>query len=169
MPTQTLLAILKQQLAACQLSGTSITESGITVSTNRLPEEIIFFFRTDSEAGRAGLGMAGDAKACDCLVFYAKKDEIGELLCLLELKAADIGAAKEQIKRVHEKVKQLIITHQLQHIILTACICMRHQAPAGDMHHIKELRQIFGKGNVHLKSGVKKYTELGSFLRKQLS
>lgn len=73
MSTKRMLVVLRQHLATCQMSGTSITEAGITVSTNRFTEEIIFFFRTDSDAGRAGLGMATDTKACDCLVFMPKK------------------------------------------------------------------------------------------------
>jgi len=46
---------------------------------------------------------------------------------------------------------------------------MRRHVPTGDMRYAEALKNIFGKNNVHVKSGITKpYTKLGDdFLRKQ--
>lgn len=98
-----LLTLLQQQLSECLMQGTSISESGLTVSTDKLSGEIILFFRIDSIAGRRGLGME-DLKVCDCLVFYAKENEQREMLCFLELKAAGLDKATQQILRMPYRI-----------------------------------------------------------------
>ncbi len=169
MAPKPLLALLKQRLSSCLMTGTSITESGLTISTNRLSDEIIYFYRVDSEEGRRDLDMV-DAKVCDCLILYIKEIEPDETLCFLELKGARLDDAKEQIISTHRKLKQMVETEYIQqNIILKACVCMRQQAPSGSMRHEAELKRVFGKDNVHLKYGLNKhYTKLGDdFLRKR--
>lgn len=168
MASQPLSALLLQILSSCQLNGTSITESGISVSTNKLPGEIISFFRIDSDSGRNSLGMVG-LPCCDCLIFYTKQGTIRELVCFLELKAAGLKAAKQQIMSVYPKIKQLIDENRLQSTTLTACICMRHQAPLGDLRYADELKKTFGRENVHLKFGVRHYEGLGQFMRGRIA
>lgn len=161
--------LLKQRLAACLMEGTtSITEYGITVSTERLSGEIILFFRIDSDAGRICLDMVG-LKACDCLVFYTRETEQEEKLCFLELKGNGLASAVQQIVSAHRKIKLLLEANHIQNVTLIACICMRHQVPQGDLRHADELKRYFGKGNVHLKCGRKHYTELGLLFRKRAS
>ena len=159
-----LLTLLQQQLSECLMQGTSISESGLTVSTDKLSGEVILFFRIDSIAGRSALGME-DLKVCDCLVFYAKENEQREMLCFLELKAAGLDKATQQILSVYRKVKQLLETNHIQFVILKVCICMRHQVPAGELRHAKELKRIFGPDNVHLKFGTRHYKQFGLLLR----
>ncbi len=162
-----LLELLKQRLSSCQMTGTRITESGLTVSTDKMLDEIIFFFRVDSEAGRRNLDMVG-LKVCDCLVFYMKEIEPGENLCFLELKGARLDDAAEQIINTYHKIKQILDTERIrQNITLKACVCKRQQAPSGYMRHEATLKNKFGRGNVLLKFGTKHYKELGDFLRKR--
>jgi hypothetical protein len=160
-----LRTLLKQRLAHCKMSGTSITDHGITVSTNKLPGECIIFFRTDSDVGRNCLDIAS-SRACDCLVFYALETQQEENLCLLELKKpAKIGDAKEQILAVYEAVKKILDNSHVQNATWKAFICLSHNVPAGDLHHIDELKRSI-KGKVKYKIVAKRYTELGSFLRR---
>jgi hypothetical protein len=159
-----LRALLQQRLANCRMSGTSITDNGITVSTNTQPGECIIFFRTDSDAGRNCLDIAG-AKACDCLVFYTLAPQAGEKLCLLELKKpAKLGEAKEQILTVHYAVKKILHNMHTQNPTWMAFICLSHNVPSGDLRHINELKRII-KGKVQFKIVRKQYTNFGSFLR----
>ena len=51
MASDSMHALLSVTLAGCFVRGTSVTESGLTVSTDRLPGEIILFFKTDSPEG----------------------------------------------------------------------------------------------------------------------
>ncbi|GAC1651799.1 MAG: hypothetical protein NVS4B12_22870 [Ktedonobacteraceae bacterium] len=158
--------LLKRQLSSCLMQGkTSITESGITVSTDRVLDEIILFFRTDSDEGRSCLDAMG-SRFCDCLVFYTKESEQEEMLCFLELKANGLKDAKVQIDKTHQKVKMLLVTKKLQATYM-ACICMRRQAPLGDMRHVEELKRTFGRDNVRIKQGIKDDTRLGDFFRKR--
>lgn len=106
MPSR-LVSWLEEQLFSCKLQGTSITEAGITVSTDRVAEEVILFFRIDSEVGRVCLNLV-DQKVCDCLIFYAKEPVSTEVLCFLELKAAGLNEAIKQIINAHRKIKQLL-------------------------------------------------------------
>ena len=160
-----LLALLKQRLSSCLMAGTSITESGLTVSMERKLDEIIHFFRVDSDGGRRELDMVG-LKVCDCLIIYTKEMKQDEVLCFLELKGGRLDDAKEQIMSTQGKVKQILSAERIQqNIILKACICMRQQAPSGFMRHEAELKRLFGKEHVRLKFGVKHYKELGDFLR----
>ena len=164
-----LKALLEEFLSQCQMNGTSITASGIKVSTNKHTDEDIIFFDIDSPEGRACLEMNVEGlKICDCLVFYSKETELEEKLCFLELKAAGLEEAKNQIISVHRKVKQILHTKSIQQVTLMACICMRRHVPTGDMRYAEELKNIFGRNNVHVKSGITKpYTKLGDdFLRK---
>lgn len=157
--------LLKQQLSPCLIQGkTSITESGITVSTDRILDEIILFYRTDSDEGRTCLGAMG-SRLCDCLVFYTKESESEEILCFLELKAAGLKDAKEQIIQTHQKIKTLLDMNMLQATHM-ACICMRRQAPLGDMRHIDELKRRFGKDKIRIKQGIDHDKKLGDFFRR---
>jgi len=163
-----LLALLKQRLSSCLMTGTSITESGLTVSMKRKLDEIVHFFRIDSDGGRRELGMV-DLKVCDCLVIYTKEIERDEVLCFLELKGGRLDDAKEQIISTHGKVTQILNTERIQqNVILKVCICMRQQAPSGFVRHEAELKRLFGRDHVRLKFGVKHYKELGDFFRKQI-
>ncbi len=160
-----LLVFLKQKLSSCLMAGTSITESGLTVSMERKSDEIVHFFRIDSVGGRYALDMI-NLKVCDCLVIYTKEVEQDEVLCFLELKGGRLDDAKEQIISTHSKVKQILRAERIQqNIIFKVCICMRQQAPSGFIRHEAELKRLFGKNHVRLKFGVKHYKELGDFFR----
>jgi len=163
-----LLALLKQRLSSCLMAGTSISESGLTVSMERKSDETVHFFRIDSDEGRRELGMV-DLKVCDCLVIYTKEIERDEALCFLELKGGRLDVAKEQVISTHSKVKQILSVERIQqNIILKVCICMRQQAPSGFMRHEAELKRLFGRDHVRLKFGVKHYKELGEFFRRKI-
>lgn len=60
MASDSMRTLLSVTLAGCFVKGTSVTESGLTVSTNTLPGETILFFKTDSNAGRECLGITGE-------------------------------------------------------------------------------------------------------------
>jgi len=159
-----LLILLKQRLASCQMPGTSITESGIIVSTERFSGEIILFFRIDSNAGRNSLNMAG-LRVCDCLVFYTQEQIPEEKLCFLELKSAGIGEAREQIVSTYHKIVSLLTTSHIQSVTLMAFICMRKDVPPGDRHHLIKLKHQI-QAEVQYKVVRKQYKEFGSFLRR---
>ena len=165
MASKPLRALLEQRLELCKMTGTSITEDGITVSADKLNGEFILFFRIDSEAGRNCLDMAG-LRACDCLVFYTLETQQEEDLCLLELKAAGLDQAAEQIFSAYYKVKQLLATSHIQCATWKAFVCLRHNVPAGDLRHVAKLKSHFGKDNFSYKTVKKQYKEFGSFLRR---
>jgi hypothetical protein len=155
--------LLEQRLAPCKLPGTSITESGITVSIDRRQGEIISFFRPDSEAGRNCLDMMG-SRACDCLVFYSQETQHEEKLCLLELKKpAKTGDAKKQILAVYHAVNKILNAAHVQGATWMVFICMRrHNVLPGDRRHINELKDYFGEKVKCRRSS----EEFGSFLRR---
>lgn len=165
-PDTPLSMLLEKQLSLCKLSGTSITESGLTVSTDKRSGENIIFFRIDSDGGRKCLNMIG-LRCCDCLVFYTKASEEEEKFCFLELKKpAKLGDAVDQIIEAHKYVVRFLEEKQMlmKHVVPMTFICLRHQSPGESMTHRKRLAAIFGK-NVCIKTVTGHYKELGSFLR----
>lgn len=163
---KTVEKVLDEHLLPCKMTKRSITESGLTVSTDIRPGEIIIFFRIDCADGRLCLGMDKDSKCCDGLVFYVAINVRNEKLCFLELKAAKLKDAKEQIVKAYDHVKQLLDAEHVSDAVQMACICMKNQASPSEMRNIDELKRIFGKNNVRLKTGVKHDKELGDFLRR---
>ncbi len=166
MAVQTVKKMLDEHLQLCKTTDRSITESGLTVSTDIRPGEVIIFFRIDCADGRLRLGMDADSKCCDGLIFYVQINERNEKLCFLELKAARLKDAKEQIIKVYNHVKQLLDAERISDVIQMACICMKNQASPSDMRNIDDLKRLFGRNNVRLKTGIRHDKQLGDFLRK---
>lgn len=169
MASHSMRALLSVTLAGCFVSGTSVTESGLTVSTDRLSGEIILFFKTDSPEGRLSLGITGEnLKACDCLVLYAKENNRAEIACFLELKGKKLEVAVKQVINTFRHAKMLVEREvereQQNYITWKVCICMHGQAPRNDQRSVDQLIKEF-KSHVRIKHGVKHYKELGSFLR----
>ena len=163
MEEKPLQVLLKKHLLSCILEGTKIKESGITVSTDRKPGEVIFFFRLDSDEGRKALQMVND-RCCDCLVFYTKEGKKSEILCFLELKGAGLNHAVNQIISAYQPIKKLLDANRIQNVILIACICMRHQSPP-EMRVLAKLKPIFSR-HVYTKFGTNEYKDLGTLFRK---
>ena len=74
MVSKPLFVLLNGTLQTCLINGaTRVRESGLTVSTEKLPGETILFFRTDSGEGRKKLNMLQEnLKICDYLVYYSR-------------------------------------------------------------------------------------------------
>ena len=169
MASDSMRTLLSVTLAGCFVRGTSVTESGLTVSTDRLSGEIILFFKTDSPEGRQSLGITGEnLKACDCLVLYAKENDRAEIACFLELKGKKLEVAVKQVintfRHAKMRIEREVEKEQHPYITWKVCICMQGQAPRNEQKSRDELENIFGP-HVRIKHGVKHYKELGSFLR----
>lgn len=168
-----MLVLLNGTLQSCCQKGTSVNESGLTVSTERLPGEIILFFHTDCPEGRKSLSMVGEGvKVCDYLVLYLKDGEDREIVCFLELKGKNLGDAKEQVFSTEQRVlalaKEKISQERLKSSIgWKVCICLHGQAPRNRTRIEDELKDKFGKDNVRIKHGVKHDKLFGEFLRKK--
>ncbi|HCI78064.1 MAG TPA: hypothetical protein DHW02_00050, partial [Ktedonobacter sp.] len=123
--------LVKQHFSSCLLSGTSFKDANITVSIKTNQDEIIYFFRIDSDEGRECLNLI-NKPCCDCLVFYSKKGKVAEILGFLELKAVGFHEATEQIIKAYDQVKILLDEqmdrNSLRNVTLAAYICMSHQA-----------------------------------------
>ena len=127
MASHSMRTLLSEKLAGCFVRGTSVTESGLTVSTDRLPGEIILFFKTDSPEGRQSLGITGEnLKACDCLVLYAKENNRAEIACFIELKGKKLEIAVKQAINTFRHAKMLIEREvdREQHQYITWKVCI---------------------------------------------
>lgn len=171
MASKPMLTFLEATLQNCYIPKTSVHEEGLTVSTEKLPGEIIFFFQTDCAEGRKTLNMVEQGqKICDYLIFYTKDSEKREIVCYLELKGGKLESAKKQILNTHNRVKALSdekLGKQFGPVIWKACICLHGQAPRNGQRTVDELISIFGKNNVCIRHGVKHFKLLGEFLRRQ--
>jgi len=167
-----MFTFLNARFHACRKKGTRVRESGLTVSTNKLPGETILFFCTDCDEGRKSLNMVGEGlKICDYLVFYMKESEYKEIVCFLELKGRNLEDAVRQVLSTRRRIVDLsyeeIDSKQHAHICWKACICLHGGAPRNMQSFADELVQVFGRGNIHIKHGVTHYQLLGDFLRKK--
>jgi hypothetical protein len=81
MTPKPLHTFLNTLLQSCHVSGTSVQESGITVSTERRTGETIDVFHTDGVEGRKCLKMEGQGeRISDYLYYYTIKSEKMKLL-----------------------------------------------------------------------------------------
>lgn len=168
-----MLVLLNGTLQSCCQKGTSVNESGLTVSTERLPGETILFFHTDCPEGRKSLGMVeAGIQVCDYLVLYLKDGEGREIVCFLELKGKKLDDAINQVLSTHQRVvalaREKIDRQQLQNNVgWKACICLHGQAPRNGARIENQLIEKFGKSNVRIKHGIKHDKLLGEFLREK--
>ncbi|MGH2478801.1 MAG: hypothetical protein ACRDHW_03995 [Ktedonobacteraceae bacterium] len=172
MASTSMLALLNDKFAACLIKGTSVRESGLTVSTETFPGETILFFHTDCDEGRQNLNMiSAGLKICDYLILYTKDSEPKEIVCFLELKGKKLEDAIRQVLSTRESLQALAIEEinrkHHQYITWKVCICLHGHAPRPGQHNIDELIKKFGKNNILIKHGMKQYKLLGSFLREQ--
>jgi hypothetical protein len=171
MVSKPLFVLLNATLQTCLINGaTRVRESGLTVSTEKLPGETILFFRTDSGEGRKNLCMLQDnLKVCDYLVYYAKAEHEKEIICFLELKGKNVEEAVRQVINTCQYVKALIKQHitesQHQHIVRKVCICLHGRTSRLKQSLNDQLIKEFGKNNIRIKHGLTHDKELGSFLR----
>src|SRR5947209_17197983 len=104
MASKPMFTLIKATLQTCRIEGTSVRESGLIVSIETQPGEMILFFHIDQDEGRKYLKMVGEGlKICDYLVFYTKDDEDRELVCLLELKGRKLEDAVKQVLNTHRQ------------------------------------------------------------------
>lgn len=170
MASISMVALLNDTLAECLIAGTGVRESGLTVSTEKLPGETILFFHLDCAEGRHSLNMAVTGlKICDYLILYTKDSEQKEIACFLELKGKKLEDAIRQVLSTRESLQALVKTKierkQQQYITWKVGICLHGHAPRPGQHNIDELIKNFGKSNILIKHGMKQYKLLGSFLR----
>jgi hypothetical protein len=170
MISRPILAFIEEKLHKVCIEGTHVRESGLVVSTEKLPGETISFFKIDSTDGRKCLLMIEERiQICDYLVFYAKDNQNREVICFLELKGKKLDIAVQQVISTHQYFKELLKStgtqKQSQHLTYKACICLHGHAPRNDQRSEKSLIDIFGKENIRIKHGVKHYKLLGAFLR----
>jgi hypothetical protein len=171
--SDSMLHLLKTQLSACMIAKTHVSESGLTVSIQRLPGEIIPFFRTDSNTARECLKMGlEDKKSCDYLILYTleKNNSQREVVCFLELKGVDFDHAVKQICNTYKYVdalsKRELQQDQYQRVVCSASIIMHNSAPTeAETRGRKKLKELFGGDNVHVRHVRKHYDKLGDFLR----
>ncbi len=166
MASKSMQEFLNTLLNECIDEGTSAHDSGFTVSTNKYKGEEIFFYKIDNHSGRAKLNMLDEGvKICDYLVSYTKDGEIREVVCFMELKGKNIGAAIKQILDTYERViaisKQAIARDQHSRINWKACICLHGSAPKRNQRLEDKLAEKFGKENIRIRRDV----GLGDFLR----
>jgi hypothetical protein len=169
-------ALLQSHFPNCLQSGTSVSESGLTISIKPSKDETIQFYCTDCDHARKKLCMVREERtSCDYVVLYARNMQSNEkeLLCFLELKGSDIKHAAEQIrntcKYVHTFWKDKLERKQHEYVVQCACICLHGRGSyLRDQIRARQLlRPIFSNEDyVEVKRVNDKYKELGQFLRK---
>ncbi|MBA2286458.1 MAG: hypothetical protein H0W02_13340 [Ktedonobacteraceae bacterium] len=94
MGLKSMSTMFSKVLQQCLEKGTSIHESGITVSTKVFAGEKIIFYHIDCKEGREGLNIKLEGnKICDYLIFFTKDKEDYEIICFLELKSKNLEMA----------------------------------------------------------------------------
>jgi hypothetical protein len=171
MASKPMLTFLTVLLQGCRMQGTSVRESGITVSTEILAGETIIFFHLDCDEGRTSLKMTDEGvKICDYIIFYTEDKEDKEIVCFLEPKGTDLKVAAKQVEQTHKHTAALsnenIHRKHHQHITWRICICLRGQAPSTNQRIRDQLKQNFGKGNVEIKHGITRH-DIGPLLRRK--
>jgi hypothetical protein len=153
----------------------ALPESGLTVSIERLKDEIVCFFQTDSSEARNILNMPDDdQKSCDYFIFYTKaKHDQKEIVCFLELKGKNFEKAVKQVCNAYKYVKLLLGQYlekaQYQKVIYSVSICMHSRAPSPmiELRGREQLKAIFRitDSHIEIRHGRSKH-DLGNFLRK---
>src|SRR6266567_8468376 len=172
MPSKPLHAFLVTYLQSCRESGTSASEKGLKVSTEKLTGENIIFFRTDCNEGRECLKLTNqDNKVCDYLIYYSKDGKRSEIVCFLELKGTNWDDAAKQVTETDEHIKLLLnesIHTGHQNFIWRVCICLHNHAPSVNQRIREKLKRKYGSNNVEIKHGVPRHN-IGPFLRRAIS
>jgi hypothetical protein len=172
---QTLLDLLHEKLIDCKIDKTSVTESGLTVNLERLRDEIIPFFHTDSPQARKILSMPDDnQKSCDYFVVYTKaSNNAKEIACFLELKGKNFEQAVKQVCNTYKHIKILLEQYlekaHHQKVIYSVSICMHGRAPSpkAALQGREQLKNIFCVTDQHIeiRHGCRKHN-LGNFIRR---
>ncbi len=169
MPMKPLHAFLVANLQGCRKSGTSASERGLRVSTERLTGETIIFFHTDSDEGRECLRITSiDNKVCDYFIYYSMDGRRSEIVCLLELKGTNLEDAEKQVRETHEHLKLLfnaLMYNDNQNLIWRVCICLHNHAPNVNQRIRDRLKRDYGRGNVEIRHGVSHH-DIGPLLRR---
>ena len=175
MEYKSLLSLLYEKLVDCRINKTSVTESGLTVNIERLRDEIVLFFHTDSPTARKILNMPDDnQKSCDYFVMYTKEcHNAKEITCFLELKGKNFEQAVKQVCNTYRYVRILLEQYleKSQHhkVIYSVSICMHGRAPSpkAELQGRKQLKSIFCITDQHIeiKHGCHRHN-LGNFLRR---
>jgi hypothetical protein len=172
MTTKPVLSFLEATLCTCRIAGTSVRESGLAVSTEVLSGETIFFFKTDGPEGRKCLAMLREGvKICDYLIFYTRDNEVREIICFLELKGKKLENAAKQVistfSHFSSLAPEVMRRRESGQFSCMVYICLHGQAPRNGQRCENQLKEIFGKGNVRIKHGVKHDRSIGTFLRQK--
>jgi len=172
---KSLLSLVHEEFIDCKINKTSVTESGLTVNMERLRDEIVHFFHTDSPEARKVLNMPDrDQKSCDYFVLYTKaNNNPKEIACFLELKGKNFEQAVKQVCNTYKYTKFLLEQYleKLQHqkVIYSVSICMHGRAPSpkAELRGREQLKNIFCITDQHIeiRHGRHKH-DLGNFLRR---
>jgi hypothetical protein len=168
--------LLQTHFPNCLQPGTSVSESGLTVSIKPSKDETIQFYCADCHHTRSKLCMTREEQtSCDYVVLYTKNIQSNEkeLLCFLELKGKDIRHAAEQIRNAYKHVytfwKDKLEKKHHEYVVQCACICLHGRGPyLRDLIRAQQLlQQVFSdKDYIEVRRVNDKYRELGQFLRK---
>jgi hypothetical protein len=153
---------------------TRVSESGATVSAQRISGESILFFDIKDPAQanliREDWGMA-NKPLCDCIVFYSKPSNNKKIFCLVELKGSNVAHAADQIKITHAHMLSALrgtmnakyCSHLVKssELIWKAYILVHGSAPQDTRQIRQDLEKIFGKNNVL----IRKDSDISTFLR----
>jgi hypothetical protein len=172
MSSKPLHAFLVTRLHDCLESGTSASEKGLKVSTEKLAGETILFFHTDCNEGRHCLQITDqkNKKVCDYIIYYSKEIKQSEIVCFLELKGTNLEDAAKQVTETRKHLKIILSTEisseHYEKITWRICICLRSHAPSVNQCIREELKRRYGSENVEIKHGVPR-PNIGPFLRRE--
>ncbi|MBV9688861.1 MAG: hypothetical protein JO202_04020 [Ktedonobacteraceae bacterium] len=139
----------------------------VSMQTPRAGEVALFFDKIDGDIVRQSLGVG--KKCCDGIIFYAHGTQ--KVICLVEMKSANLGEAEEQIKETYTHLREMLkkectfCKDYLQQINWRAYIYRSGAAPKKDADRcVERLEKCgFAKGNVKVLDN----PDITEFLRKE--
>lgn len=136
--------------------------------------EVVLCFELDDDKARErkvcqSLGMKETDKRCDGIIFYAKDDQDGTVICFVEMKSTNIDDAAVQIQSTRTHIERLLradcgtdCNRQFQHIHWKACF-YHHGATPDKISRIKKQLGTAGFGDVYDFTSAN--NDIGPFLR----
>lgn len=153
-------------LSRCLRQGNSFTENKVTVSVRRATDEVVLFFRIDEGPnGPFRKDMGYDGKLCDLAVFFTRGGR--KVLCLVELKKGDLGAAIEQILKTRDFLIESFMSdphkRAIHEDLLFKCYVRCHGSSPLEKAKKVKLDKILGKGRWM----ISEKDDMGDFLRNE--
>jgi hypothetical protein len=83
---------------------TGAKNSRVSMPSILSDEVALFFDKLDESPARSVLGLT--EKCCDGIIFYANENQ--KAICLVEMKNANLGLAKEQLMQTYDRLHSLL-------------------------------------------------------------